>query len=316
MQAGLEYRWDDVKVFLAVMRERTLAGASARLEVDASTVSRRLGALEEALGAQLFDRTRDGLLPTAAAEKLFAAAEETEASALRLSRAAEELEALPEGLVRLTSTPGLAEAFVIPYLIEFHAQYPLIRLEVEASSTVADLSRREADLAIRTFRPTGGDLVMTRLMNYRYGVLATPAYAAEIGLLVDPSTVRWIGWSRELAHVPSARWLSRYAPGVEPILRVSSIGSQLIAVGTGLGVAVLPGVYASLEGLSYVTLGGALDAADEALPEQDVFLVGHRALRDVPRIAAVWQFFVSLSRRTPATPRYSELMALKNKAEK
>ena len=297
MKAGLDYRWDDVRIFLAVIRERTLTGASVELGIDASTVSRKLTAFEEMMGAQLFDRTRDGLLATAAAERLLAAAEELEAAALRLSRAAEELEASPRGLVRLAVTPGVAESFAAPFLLELYGMYPELRVELDASPAVADLTRREADIAIRTVRPTGGDLVMTKLMSFHYAVLASPAYAAELGTLVDPAAARWIGWGRDLGHIPSARWLNRHAGGVEPVLRTGSIGAQLVAVDTGLGVAVLPGLYRALRGLVSVPLGGAM--ASDPLPSEDVWLVGHRALRDVPRIAAAWRFLVEIGKRAP-----------------
>jgi len=295
---GTDYRWDDVKVFLAAHRERTLAGAAARLGVDASTVSRRLTAFEEAVGAALFDRTREGLVPTAAADQILPVAEEIGAAALRLTRAAEQLEAEPEGVVRLTCVPGLSDAFVVPQLARLHARYPRLRLDLDASTAVADLSRGEADLAIRLVRPAGGDLVVTRLMQLPHAVLAAPDYAASLGTLTDPGKARWIDWSRERSHLPAARWLAEHAPGVEPVVRVSSMAALLAAAASGLGAAVLPRPYMTVLGLSRVPLGGALAAAEQALPNEDVWLVGHRALRDVPRVAAVWQFLLEAVKRT------------------
>jgi DNA-binding transcriptional LysR family regulator len=300
MPAGIDYRWDEVKVFLAVMRERTLAGAAARLGLDASTVSRRLAAFEEAIGSRLFDRTRDGLLPRVNAERLQAAAEDLEAAALRLSRAAAERESAPEGVVRLTAVPGFAETFVVPYLCELHARYPGLRLDLDVSFAVADLTRREADLAMRISPPVGGDLVATKLLDLPNAVLAAPAYAATLGALADPAAARWIAWSREPAQAPAARWLARAAPDVEPVLCCESLTVQLGAVEAGLGVAVLPLAYAALRGLVVVPLGGLLAAAAAELPTYDLWLVSHRALREVPRIAAVWGFFLEVARRASA----------------
>jgi DNA-binding transcriptional LysR family regulator len=296
MDDDIDYRWEDVRVFLAVLRERTLAGAGARLGVDASTVSRRLGAFEEALGVRLFDRSRDGLTPTAAAPRLLLAAEEMEGAAQRLAGAADQLESAPEGLVRLTAPPGLTETFVVPLVPELARQYPRLRLEVDASITIADLTRREADLALRIVRPSAGDLVVTRLMTLHYRVLASPAYAAALGGLHDLGAARWIDWSRELGHVPMARWLAAHAPGVEPALRTNSIMAQIAAAQAGVGVAVLPHPFVQVAGLVEVPLGDALSAAAAALPRQDVWLVGHRAQRDVPRIAAVWHFLVEAAK--------------------
>lgn len=299
MKAGLDYRWDEVKVFLAVMRERSLSGAAAKLGMDASTVSRRLVTLEEALGSKLFDRTRDGLSPSLAAEKILIAAEDLEAAALRLSHAAEERESAPEGVVRLTATPGLAEAFVVPELVALHARYPRLRVEVDASASLADLTRREADIAMRTVKPTSGDLILAKLMDLPHAALTSKAYAAEIGTLVDPRSARWIGWSHAFSQVPPARWLDRFAPGVDPVLRTSSVTAQIVAAESGLGVAILPRVYIALAGLVEVPFAGAMAAGAAALPSHSVWLVGHRALREVPRIHAVWTYFLEAAKRAP-----------------
>src|SRR5580765_6348650 len=111
MQAYLEGRWDDVRLFLALHRERTLAGAAMTVGLDASTLSRRLVALEDALGTRLFDRTREGLVPTQGAELLLPAAEEMAAAHARFSRDASGFERVAEGTVRLSVPPGLAESF-------------------------------------------------------------------------------------------------------------------------------------------------------------------------------------------------------------
>lgn len=160
-QAGalLDYRWDDLRVFLALFRHRTLSGAGAALSLDASTVSRRLAGLEEALGATLFDRTRDGVLPTAAAEQLLSAAEDAENAAFAVARIAEGLERSPEGTVRITAPPLLVDAFLAPAMPGFRKRFPALTLELLASASFADLTRREADIALRMSRPSTGDLV-------------------------------------------------------------------------------------------------------------------------------------------------------------
>ena len=100
--------WDDVRLFLALCRSRTVGGAAKSLGVDASTVSRRLAALEEKLAATLFDRGRDGTAPTKAAEDLMPVAEEIEQGVARFAGAAERLEREASGLVRITCPPDVA----------------------------------------------------------------------------------------------------------------------------------------------------------------------------------------------------------------
>jgi DNA-binding transcriptional LysR family regulator len=113
--------WDDVRLFLALYRRRTLAAAARDTALDPSTLSRRLAALEHRLGARLFDRTRE------AAELLLAAAEEMEQSHGRFERDAASFERAAEGTVRLSVPPGLAEAFVGPALVQLHRRHPGIQ---------------------------------------------------------------------------------------------------------------------------------------------------------------------------------------------
>ena len=124
--------WDQIRVFLAVAREGQLARAAARLGLDVSTVSRRLDRLEHELGVHLFDRSREGTTPTAAAEAMVAAAEQMERGLAELATAADAVEQVAEGRVRLTSPPGIADAFVAPALARFHARYPRVAVDLDS----------------------------------------------------------------------------------------------------------------------------------------------------------------------------------------
>jgi DNA-binding transcriptional LysR family regulator len=294
---GGNRRWDDVKIFLALFRGGTLAAAAARLDLDASTASRRLTAFERELGVRLFDRTPDGLLPTAAGERLLPAAEEAERGIVALATAATGLEVAIEGVVRITAPPGLADLFVAPILDELRTEHAGLVFELDASQRVMDLSRRDADIALRTIKPTTGDLVMTRLGTSRYVPLCAPKTAKQIARLRRISDVRWIDWPAELAQIPPARWLARHVGKAPRILRTSSLGAHLSAAASGLGVALLPSVLEGREGLVRLPLHKALHAAEADLPVEDVWLVGHRALREVPRIAAVWAFLLRKAER-------------------
>src|SRR5262245_44519360 len=106
--------WDQVRVFLAIARAGQLAGAAARLGLDVSTVSRRLDRLEGDLGVHLFDRTREGTVPTASAEAMLPAAEDMERSLAQFAAAVDAIETTAEGVVRMTAPPGVADAFIAP----------------------------------------------------------------------------------------------------------------------------------------------------------------------------------------------------------
>jgi DNA-binding transcriptional LysR family regulator len=296
LQVDTVTRWDDVRLFLALYREQSLAGAGARVGLDGSTLSRRLAALEEGLAARLFDRTREGLVPTAAADLLLPAAEEMEAAHVRFARDASGLEREAEGVVRLSVPPGVADAFVGPSLARLRAEHPRIRIELDASVRVLDLTRREADLAIRTIRPQSGDLVLFKLGVSTWTPMIATAKQPEV-TVKRWSDLPWIAWGEELAAIPPARWVATHAADAEIALRTSHIATQVAAVEAGLGVALLPATYVRVSGVAPLRYARRLHASATGLPLNESWLVGHRALRGVPRIAAVWDFLVAEFKR-------------------
>jgi|HubBroStandDraft_4_1064222.scaffolds.fasta_scaffold21918_2 DNA-binding transcriptional LysR family regulator len=283
--------WEQVRVFLAVVREGSLSGASARLALDVSTVSRRLDRLEEGVGSALFDRTRDGTTPTALAEQMLPHAEEMEVAAIRFAAAGASVETEVEGTVRLTVLPGIADTFIAPAFAKLIERHPRLVVELDASIGYADLTRHEADLAIRAARPTSGDLVALKLVAARSVPLASPAYARQLGKLKSLADARWIAWGPDLSHLPDAQWLRKHGPTVTPVLCTSHMASQLAAARTGLGVTLAARQFAG-DTLVEVPHAKTLDPAWAELPEGSIWLVGHKALRRVPRIAAVWDFIV------------------------
>jgi len=281
--------WDQVRVFLAVARAGQLAGAAARLGLDVSTVSRRIDRLEAELGVHLFDRTRDGTVATAAAEAMLPAAEDMERGLAQFAAAVDAIETTAEGVVRLTAPPGLADAFIAPLLARFHQRFPRVAVELDASVGYADLTRREADLALRALRPRSGDLIAVKVVSTRALPLTSPEYAAELGRLKRWSDARWITYGGELAQIPTARWVTEHA-GAAPVLRTSYFPGQVAAAAAGLGVMLASEPFRFVRRLAPVAIGRALQPGWDALPVEDLWLVGHRALRTVPRIAALWDF--------------------------
>ncbi|MCH9683129.1 MAG: LysR family transcriptional regulator [Deltaproteobacteria bacterium] len=290
MQTHEELRWDDVRVLLALIRRGSLKRAAEDLRVNISTVSRRLDALESSIEAHLFDRTPEGTRPTAAAEQLLPFAESMEQAALGLTRGLESFEVNPEGVVRLTAPPGVVDHFLAPALVDLHTAYPKLRLQLNSSIGYADLTRREADIALRMLRPATGDFLATKLATGGNVIIASTAFAKSIGTLRDPSTTRWITWGDDLTHLPDALWLAKNVSRQRVVLETSSMSAQVEAVRTGLGVMLAPVPYADLPGLCAVRCSPALRKKVEAIPAGSLWLVGHRALREVPRVAVVWEW--------------------------
>ncbi len=140
-------------------------------------------------------------------------------------------------------------------------------------------------------RPESGDLVAVELVTERAVPLASAAYASELGKLERLEAARWIVWDHDLAHLPDAVWLRKHAPDIVPVLRTSHFASQLAAARAGLGVVVTARPFART-GLAEVMHARSLDAAWAELPSGSLWLVGHRALRHVPRVAALWSFML------------------------
>jgi DNA-binding transcriptional LysR family regulator len=284
--------WDDVRLFLALCRARTVGEAAAAVGVDASTVSRRLAAMEEALSATLFDRGRDGIAATEAAERLMPVAEEIEDAMARFSTEAEGLEREVAGLVRVACPPDAAEVIVAPLVPELLAAHPALRVEILPGEAVLDLTRREADLALRTVRPVRGDLVAIRTGEVRWVLVAAPERARELGTLRAWEDAPWVGWGDRLARTAPARWHAAHVGG-GPAVRSDSLALQIALVRSGVGVALVPEPSASHYGLVPVRVGPALREAAGTWPRDELFLVTHRALRRVPRVRVVWDLLAA-----------------------
>ena len=286
-------RWDDLRVLLVLMRTGSLKRGAAELDVNISTMSRRLDALEEATGLHLFDRGASGTHATAAAEQLLPYAERMERAAIDLSQGIDALEAEPTGDVTLTAPPGIVDHFLAPALIDLHKTFPHIRLRLDASIGYADLTRREADIALRLLRPRAGDLISTRLATQDYVIIAAASYARTLGRLRDPNTARWTTWGDDLARLPDRQWITRNVAPENIALITSSMTAQIEAIRAGFCIGLAPRPYADLPRLTELRCTPDLRRSIATLPEGSLWLVGHRALREVPRIAAVWDWLKS-----------------------
>lgn len=285
-------QWDDVRLFLAISRASTLGAAAKALGVDTSTVCRRLGGLEASMGVLLFDRGRDGIAPTKAALDLIAAAEDVEQNVHRFAQAADGLEREVAGVVRITCPSDVAQVVVAPLLRGLLAEHPELRVALDSGEALLDLGRREADLALRTVRPTDGDLLVSKLATATWVLAASPEHARALGVVRAWTAPRWIGWGPRMAQVGAARWLARHAPDVEPVVRSDSLAVHIAALKERVGVALVPAPSLAYFGLARVELAAALrrsvvEGGAAAWPADDLFLVMHRALRDVPRVRAV-----------------------------
>jgi DNA-binding transcriptional LysR family regulator len=289
-------RWDDVHLFLTLVREKSLGAAAKRLALDTSTASRRLARMEETLGRRLFERTREGLVATHAATRMLPAAEEMERGLKHLTATAGSIQADVEGVVRIACPPGLADTFLVPMLAELRRRHPALTFEIDAGIRPVDLARHEADLALRSIRPDSAELVIVKLVTSRSILVASPELAAKLSPVRAWADLPWIFWGHDLDHIPIPRWCAKHVPRVVPVLRTSAMGAQLRAAQLGLGVCFVPEHYAPPAGLVPLEISRKLSADAATWPVDDLYLVCHRSVRNAPRVAAVWDHLVAAFR--------------------
>ena len=287
--------WDDLRYFLAAYRAGTLSGAAVALGVAQATMSRRIRGLEEAVGHALFDRRREGLEPTEAAVILLPHIEAMEASSTEAEALLSGLEREPEGVVRLAMPPGIAFDLT-PSLIErLQREAPKVRLEVLAATHHIDLSRREADLALRSLRPTQADLVFKKLPLAECCAYAAPAYCAKLPPGYGPSDVDWVQYSSSLLHIPLAQWVEQHRGTRPPVFTSDNFLTLREVTRAGFGAMLLPAAQA-------VPFGLVPLAFEVVLPEVEFFIVTHRALRHIPRIRMVRQALGEAVERLATNP--------------
>lgn len=294
--------WDDLHVFLVLRRVATFAAAARVLNVDATTVSRRLSRLEEGLGTQLFQRTPDALVLTPAAESIVESVEGMERQAARVATQITGRDALVEGVVRVAVTPQFARTFLIPRIAPLRDQYPALQIEIVPSQLRADLTRDEADLALRFALPGAGppaeatshiEIQSKRLASYPVGVYASREYIARAGRPKNVHAVRGhdiVLPNDDGAHIPGRPWFERVRSAGRASIRVD-VGNTAAAVSAGFGLGATIALYAS-EYSNIVQLG-----PPDAVDARDLWILMPSDLVRVARVRVVWDFIVGLSTR-------------------
>lgn len=274
--------WDDMRIFLALARSRTLAGAAKGVGQDATTVSRRLQRLETALGAVLFEHGPAGHSLTEAGHRLLANAEAMETNARSVQQDVEASSGLA-GTLRISVSEGFGAWFIARRLDRFTSAHPGVAIDLVASTGFLNPSRREADIAIMLARPKGGPLIAAKLTDYKLGAYAARRYLESEGAvasIAELTTRRLIGYVPDLIYAPELRYLSEVDDRLEPEIRSSSITAQARLIGSGIGCGILPCFIGD-------TTPGLLRILPQEIAIQRAFwLVVHRDMRRVARVEA------------------------------
>jgi DNA-binding transcriptional LysR family regulator len=268
--------WDDLRFVLAVGGSGTLAAAARLLKVDATTVGRRITAIEADLGARLFDRTAAGYLPTHAGHQALAHAETMELTARSLSHQIEGSDQNVEGPLRLTGLDAIFDALIIPQLPRLLVRNPGLELTLSSNFELVDLSRREADIAIRNREPTHLDSVGRKL-----GRIAQATYAAAELELDDAPPL--IGLPSEIDGTDFSRILYDLFPHGRISARGNSEGHIQALTRAGIGIGVLDCFVGDRDPLLRRVL-------PDPVASQTVWAEAHVAMARAPRVRAVIDF--------------------------
>lgn len=240
MIASAQYRLShaDLTLILALVRGGTLARAAALLQVDVSTVFRAVRKLEQAFGTPLFEKRRTGYTPNEIARSLAEQAERAEEALQAAQLSVEQDRTVISGTVRLTCTDSVLHGLLLPALPRFMPQYPGLRLELLTSNAFANLSRRDADLALRLTNGPPGHLVGRQLGTVAYYLCASTTLVQQGG---DHSRLPWVALDDSLPDHPTTLWRQQHRPSVVPAYRCSTMLAAAELVAAGLGIALLPG---------------------------------------------------------------------------
>lgn len=290
--------WNDLRFFLAVARRGGLTPAAQDLQASPATISRRIDALERDTGMALFLRRQTGYILTEEGERLLASAlpvEHAIEGLLRQTQLTDDTDPW-HGTVRLATSDTVATAWIAPYLPEFLDAHPGLQIEILTGFNMVNLSRRDADIALRMAPPAQeeeGDYVAAHA-----GAMPFAAYAATAALArnEDWQTLPHTNWSEPLRHIPPAKWTDAAFKGQTARLLSNSLAFMAAAAHAGAGVTVLP-----------TSVGDADPRLRRIVPDhlacaRDLWIVYHRDLRSSRLIRAVKAFLLDIVAREGVGP--------------
>jgi DNA-binding transcriptional LysR family regulator len=285
--------WNDLRYLLAVHRKGSLAAAAKDLKVTKATVSRRLAALEGALGTRMVERKPSGLVLTPAGIEAIAAAEGIDATLGSLEeRLASAADASPRGTVRLTAPQWLATRLIIPALPELSLRYPGLEVQLVGTNQILNLAQREADVAIRNVRPPHKSLVARKLIALGGCVYASKLYLERRGRPPSPEN---LAGHEVLAYegmggMPGFEWLREPGHRGRIVFRANDPEALVGAATAGLGLCAVPCLLGDPEQalVRVETLG---------FSRCELLLVTHEEIQHSPRIRVVSDFAAELVRR-------------------
>lgn len=278
------FDWNDLRHFLAVARTGSTLGAARETGTSQPTVVRRIAALEESVGACLFERRRTGYALTEIGREIVPLAEKVEREAAALGEALEAHRRRLAGRIRITSAESIANVLLAPAVVALRKTHPNVQIQLLIEDRYLDLGRGEADIAIRaTTKPLAdSELLAKKLTESPWAAYCSRSYAEQAGLpaavdALDRHSI--VGGEDELGAFPAMRWLESGSPGATVAWRSNSLTNLHAAVAAGVGVSVLP-----------CLLGGSdpnlVKCFPALAPNAQIWLVVRPDMRRLPHVRA------------------------------
>jgi molybdate transport repressor ModE-like protein len=288
--------WNDLRLVLAISREGSLTGAAKVLGVSHPTVFRRLHQMEQMLETRLFERALGRYVPTPSGERIMLAAERVETEVIAVEREVRGRDTRLAGQLKITCSETLAFRVLNQLLAEFRRKYAGIEIELIVDNRPLDLSRHEADIAIRATRPKEEDLFGRKLANAAWAIYGSRAYFDTYGKPAGVAGLAghlFIGWDKGIGG-PAAQWMAESIPAPVVVYRSSSPINHLMAAAAGIGLALLPCYVGDLE--------PKLTRVTAPIPEltRELWLITHKDLRNTARVRAFFDVIGNgLARKRP-----------------
>lgn len=305
----MDISWEDAQTFLAIAEAGSISAGASRLGLGQPTVSRRVAQMEARLGCALFTRSKQGVSLTADGARLLPAAKQMARWAAEFGRVASGAEERAVGSVRIAAPPGVAVDLLAPLAADLRREHPDLRLEVLASVEHVDLSRGDADLAIRTRAPNEPELMTLGSGSSAIGVFAARAYVEALAARLDrdlaetPPTfadLDWVSWARPFEHVAPRPMLERAIPDFAPSFACDNFLVMRAAVEAGLGAMML-----DLQSAASITRTRGIELVQIEmgfeLPPTTFHLVCAKSMQFVPRVRVVAEHVIRLVRESGVT---------------
>ncbi len=282
--------WDDLYYFVVVSRAGNLSRAARILDVNHSTVFRRIAGLESTLGLRLFDRKSEGYELTEAGKIIMEVASQVDADISALDLRLKDQDYQLSGTIRITTTDTLIANFLQPHLLSFRHKYPDIEIDLVSDNAFTNLSKREADVALRLCRNPPKELVGEKIAELGWALYASKNYLTEHGRPASPEDLAnhfIVSGDESMPQITASSWLGSYTTEEAVVLRSNSTMNLFSAIKAGIGMGMLP-----------CHLGNSEPTLEAVFPpgpalSSDLWILTHRDLRKTAVVSAFMEHMIN-----------------------